>query len=109
MRKKVLFTVVVLLVFGLFIAWGAQAKPFIVCDPQAGVQGYEITGIPGVPGMVAATVDGAIKYDLAGIPIGTYNATIKPCNVWDCGEAAVMPPFTKTVPVKPVNVRLSVE
>jgi len=110
MKKKILLTAVVLAAFWLLIAWGvAQAKPLIVCDPQEGVIGYEITGVPGVPGTIAAQTDGSIRYDLAGIPAGTYNVSVKPCNIWDCGEAAVMPPFSKTVPVKPVNLRIVVE
>jgi len=88
----------------------AEAKPFLKSDPQEGVQGYEVAGIPAVPELIAAQTDGSLKYDLVNLPIGSYDSvSVKACNVWGCGEAAVMPPFTKTLPVKPANLRLSVE
>lgn len=107
MKKFLIVAFVVLCGFLWFS--GVEAKPFLRCNPQEGVQGYEVKGIPNVPELLAARVDGSLEYDLANLPIGTYDVTVKACNVWDCGEAEVMPPFTKTVPTKPVNLRISVE
>ena len=100
--KKILLTVLMVL-----FASTAFAAPFLVCDPQEGVIGYTLTGL--TDDTIAAQADGSLKYDLASLPNGTYEVTVAACNIWDCGEAAVMPPFSKTVPVKPVNLRIVVE
>jgi len=93
--KKLLLTVLVF-VFSVGLAF---AGPFLVCDPQAGVTHYKITGPAWVANLlpvysnggatgIAAQTDGSIRTDVAGALVGTNNITVAACNddpVW--GEA----------------------
>jgi len=97
--KKLLIVIAVLL-----FATSASAAPFLVCDPQAGVVGYEITGL-GEPVTFVAQPDGSLKYDLASINNGTYTLTVAACNVWGCSSTVPFV-FTKQLPTAPVGVRL---
>lgn len=87
----------------LMIAGTAQAAPYVVCDAQEGVIGYTLTGLTELT--VAAQTDGSLKYDLAGIPAGSYNVNVAACSVWGCGEATPFP-FAKSLPARPAGVRL---
>lgn len=98
--KKLLIVIAVLL-----FATSASAAPFLVCDPQAGVVGYEITGL-GEPVSFVAQADGSLKYDLASIQSGTYNLTVAACNMWGCSAATAADPFTKAVPSAPAGLRI---
>ena len=100
--KKLLIVIAVLL-----FATSASAAPFLVCDPQAGVVGYEITGLA-APVSFVAQPDGSLKYDLSGIASGTYNLTVAACNVWGCSSTAPFA-FTKVIPTAPVGLKLTAE
>ncbi len=100
--KKLLMVIAVLL-----FATSASAAPFLVCDPQAGVVGYEITGLA-TPVNFVAQPDGSLKYDLSGIASGTYNLTVAACNVWGCSSTAPFV-FTKVLPTAPVGLKLTAE
>jgi hypothetical protein len=52
----------------MLLSSAAFAAPFIVCDPQSGVIGYDITGLPNGTVSYIAQADGSLKYDLAAIP-----------------------------------------
>ena len=55
----------------LFVAGIVLASPFIVCDPQATVTFYKVTGPAWVPtANVTAQPDGSIKLDIATAPVG---------------------------------------
>ncbi len=97
--KKLLAIIAILL-----FATSAWSAPFLVCDPQAGVVGYEITGLA-TPVNFVAQPDGSLKYDLSGIASGTYNLTVAACNVWGCSSTAPFV-FTKQVPSAPAGLRL---
>ena len=97
--KKLLIVIAVLL-----FATSASAAPFLVCDPQAGVAGYEITGL-GEPVSFVAQADGSLKYDLASVPNGTYTLTVAACNVWGCSSTAPFG-FSKQVPSAPAGLRI---
>ena len=86
------------------------AEPYIVCSPQEGVIGYEITGAPaGVfPANIAAFTDGSIKFSTLNIPDGTYSLKVAACNMWGCGEPADLG-FTKARPAKPAGLRIAVQ
>jgi hypothetical protein len=78
--------VIVALILGMLICLGiiamSHASPFLVCDPQAGVTSYQLTGMPWVPtGNVAAQADGSVKYDVQGAIIGSNAISIKACKV----------------------------
>ena len=98
--KKLLIVIAVLL-----FATSASAAPFLVCDPQAGVVGYEITGL-GEPVSFVAQPDGSLKYDLSSVNSGTYTLTVAACNMWGCSAATAADPFTKAVPSAPAGLRI---
>ena len=91
----------------MLLASTSFAAPFLVCDPQAGVVGYEITGL-GEPVTFVAQPDGSLKYDLASVNSGTYALTVAACNVWGCSSTAPFQ-FSKQVPAAPVGLRIAAE
>ena len=107
MFKKSMLTAAVLTAFALLIVAKSNAAPFLVCDPQAGVVGYEITGVGNAaPVSYVAQADGSLKYDLASLPNGSYSGSVAACNMWGCGPATAIAPFVKAVPLAPAGVRL---
>lgn len=89
----------------MLLSSAAFAAPFIVCDPQEGVIGYDITGLPGGTVSYIAQADGSIKYDLAAVPNDTYTMTVAACNVWGCSSTAPFS-FSKQVPSAPAGLRI---
>ena len=63
------------------------ASPFLVCDPQAGVETYEVY-MDGVllASDIAAQPDGSLRYDLVDVTPGQYNFTARACDVWRCSD-----------------------
>lgn len=98
--KKLLLVVAFML-----LASTSFAAPFLVCDPQSGVVGYEITGL-GEPVSYIAQPDGSLKYDLSSVNSGTYTLTVAACNMWGCSAATAVDPFTKAVPSAPAGLRI---
>lgn len=88
------------------LAVTVYASPFIVCDPQAGVTSYTITGwTPTGFGTFqhVAEPNGSVKLNISDVPTGTNNMTFAACKndlVWGvlCSEAI---PFTFTRPSAP--------
>jgi len=82
----------------------AIAKPFLVCDPQPGVDGYALLANGGEVNSVA--VDGHLYYDLADVPVGNNDFSIRAYNKW--GESMPVPfQFTRPVGVvAPVNIKI---
>jgi hypothetical protein len=97
--KKLLLVIAFMLVASV-----SFASPFIVCDPQAGVVGYEITGL-GEPVTFVAQPDGSLKYDLASVNSDTYTLIVAACNVWGCSSTAPFG-FSKQVPSAPAGLRI---
>ena len=89
----------------MLLSSAAFAAPFIVCDPQEGVIGYDITGLPGGTVSYIAQADGSIKYDLAAVQNGTYELTVAACNIWGCGDSVPFQ-FSKQVPSAPAGLRI---
>lgn len=58
------------------LAYGA---PYLVCDPQAGVTSYHLTGPAWVPTTVAAQPDGSLKMDVSTAFVGTNALTVAAC------------------------------
>ena len=102
MKKLILIAAI------LFLAAPAFSAPFLVCDPQAGVVGYEITGLVGEPISFVAQADGSLKYDLAAIQNGTYTLTVAACNVWGCSSTVPFV-FNKAIPAAPAGLRIAAE
>jgi hypothetical protein len=87
----------------LFLATTAFGSPYLVTDPQANTDSYVITG--GITASPTAQPDGSLRYDLASLPVGSYDIQIAACvGVW-CSPTT---PFTFERPLvnAPVNVRL---
>ena len=99
--KKLLIVIAVLL-----FATSASAAPFLVCNPQEGVVGYEITGLNPETVTFVAQPDGSLKYDLSSVNSGTYTLTVAACNMWGCSAATAADPFTKAVPSAPAGLRI---
>ena len=99
--KRVLCIALLLLIPSI-----AFSAPFLVCDPQEGVVGYEITGLNPETVNFIAQPDGSLKYDLASLPNGSYSGSVAACNMWGCGPATTIAPFVKAVPAAPAGVRL---
>lgn len=82
--KRLLFLCLLLVTCHLSLCFHAQANPFIVCDPQTGVQFYKVTGAAWVPATVPAQTDGSIKMDISTAPVGTSNLNFSACaQEWD--------------------------
>lgn len=105
--KKMLFVSIVTTILFLSFSISTSAAPFLVCDPQAGVISYnlELNGGTAINNIVAEP-DGSIKYDLAGIAVGSYIVRAQACNEWDCSGWSVDFPFTKAIPSTPANIRI---
>ena len=101
--KKIIMVLAFLLIPSL-----ALAAPFIVCDPQEGVVGYEIKGLSPETINFVAQPDGSLKYDLASVNSGTYTLTVAACNVWGCSSTVPFV-FTKVIPTAPVGLKLTAE
>lgn len=90
-----------------------SASPFIVCDPQAGVTEYRVTGAEWVPTAgIPAEADGSIKMDVSMAPVGQSSLYVQACNVdevWGV-QCSISSPFVFTrpgLPSTPANLGLS--
>lgn len=102
-QNSLVIVVFILLLLGLLVglAWPA---PYIVCDPQSGVQYYKVSGASWVPtGNVPAQADGSIKMDIATAPVGTSNLSFVACKTTaEWGEVcSTATPFSFTRPQSP--------
>jgi len=90
----------------------ALCSPFLVCDPQATVTHYKITGDAFWTGNIASQADGSLRTELATIPVGTHTVQAVACRTGDgWPEVCSVPtlPFTfirPGVPVIPSGIKL---
>lgn len=96
-------TVFFMVTFFMALVSAAWSAPTLVCDPQAGVQHYVLTGPGWVPAQVSAQPDGSIRMDVSTAAVGVNSLTVKACKqdaVWgeQCSGAA---PFSFTRPHPP--------
>ena len=88
----------------LFLATTAFGSPYLVTDPQANTDSYVITG--GITATPAAQADGSLRYDLASLPVGSYDIQIAACvGVW-CSPTSPFA-FTKPTLNAPAGLRLA--
>jgi len=80
------------------------ASPFLVCDPQSGVESYRFTGDTFF-NTITAQADGSLRYDLAGIPMGEHQINVSACNMWGCSTATFFE-FSARIPNVPSQLRL---
>lgn len=95
----------------VFLATPAFASFFLVCDPQAGVTIYQLSGPTWVPTTTPAQADGSIKLDVATANVGTNSLTVKACitdPTWGvlCSEAVPFDFTRPTSPAKPIGIGL---
>ena len=105
MFRKVILTALILAAFTLLIVAKSNAAPFLVCDPQSGVVGYEITGLNPETVTFVAQPDGSLKFDLSSVNSGTYTLTVAACNMWGCSSTAPFS-FSKQIPSAPAGLRI---
>ena len=110
MKRLILWLSVVLIavLVGVSISYAA---PFLVCDSQAEVTLYKLTGPAWVPVSVVAQPDGSIRMDVATATVGSNSLTVAACKsdpVW--GElCSPFVPFSFPRPsaaAPPANIRL---
>jgi len=73
--KKILLIVLGVMLFSV----PAFAGPFLVCDPQAGVTFYKLTGPTWVPATSPAQADGSLKLDVSASNQGQNSLTVAAC------------------------------
>ena len=84
-----------------------SAAPFLVCDPQAGIDSYNIVENVTQLTQVPAQADGSLRWDLAGVTVGQHSLTVSACSaVWGCTAAV---PFVYERPAlnTPAGIRLT--
>jgi len=107
MKKIIIVALAMVLIAS--VSWAA---PFLICDPQAGVTHYKLTGPAWVTGTVPAQADGSIRMDVSAALVGSNALSVAACRsdaVWGelCSSTV---PFTFTRPVAPAttsNIRLT--
>ena len=100
MKKLILITLFLALPGIVF------AAPFLVCDPQAGITTYKLTGPAWVPATVVAQADGSIKMDAASAAVGVTALTVSACVTsadWPVENCSVAVPFSFTRPASPTT------
>ncbi len=107
MKRTILIVLAIVL-----LPMAALAAPFLVCDPQTGVDHYVSTGPPWVPTSVIAQADGSLKMDVSASTVGTNSLTVKACKndaVWGelCSIAAPFVFTRPTSPTAPANTQLT--
>ena len=92
----------------VFLAFKAFGSPFLICDPQAGVEWYEIENLDFVSGQtIPAEPDGSIDLNLAPMTAdGLYNIQVRACNMWGCSADAPFSFTKEPTPSGTTNLRL---
>lgn len=109
--KKLPLILLFVLIPSLTWAVRADGSPFLICDPQADVTEYRVTGAEWVPQAVPAEADGSIKMDISAAPVGQSNLFFQACNVdqiWGV-QCSISVPFGFSrpgSPSTPTNIRL---
>lgn len=112
MKRKILMLVTVC--FFLFTGI-AFANPFLVCDPQTGVDNYkvEISGPTTVSVDIQPDATGqyGFKLDLADVtlPNGSYSVRANASNMWGTSSWSTSFPFVKALPGAPGGIKLILE
>ena len=102
---KILLALIILLVFPVI----TQAAPFLICDPQVGINEYVVT-YDGIEEIVSYNENhssgSVILKDLAGITEGNHTIDVKAVNVW--GESATVNfPFSKILPTAVTGIAIA--
>jgi hypothetical protein len=112
MKKLIALTVCFWLLTGSALV---LAAPFLVCDPQGGVDNYKVEIIDSNSVVVASpdvAPDSMGTYgfvlDLAplNLPDGSYTVRASASNMWGTSSWSTAYPFDKSVVDTPANIRL---
>lgn len=102
----------ILLAALVFLPATAPAAPNLICDPQAGVTHYRVTGPAWVPATVPAQADGSLKMDVAAAADGVNALTVAACiaagpqpDGWPVERCSVPVPFSFTRPPLPASTK----
>ena len=103
---------ILIMLFLVFLPVQIFATPFLVCDPQAGVTHYRLTGPSWVPAQVPAQPDGSIRMDVSGANVGSNSLTVRACktdDIWGelCSDAVPFDFIRPSGAANPANLRLS--
>jgi hypothetical protein len=71
------------LALALLLPFAAQAAPFLAMDVSPDTDTCTVVGLPVAVNPTVSEVGGMCKFDLAGIPIGSYTVTATARNVWE--------------------------
>lgn len=97
----------------LALASTVLAAPFLVCDPQTGVEYYTVSGLPAAINtshiLPDATGTYGFKLDLATLVPGTYTVKANACTaLWGCSADSNPLNFVRPASgTGPLNLRLS--
>lgn len=108
MKKLFLLTWILAVVF---LSTDAIGAPFLVCDAQAGITHYKLTGPAWVVSPVTAQPDGSIRLDVAVSPQGVNALTVAACiaePIWGelCSSTSPFSYVRPGAPTGPSNLRL---
>ena len=115
MKKRSAFLASLCLILALplfLLPMEATGAPYLVCDPQAGVTFYKLTGPVWLPTTAVAQPDGSIHTDVGAAVLGASNITLAACKtdpVWG-EQCSAFVPFSfmrPAVPITPAGVRLA--
>ena len=99
---------IVLLV--LLLPAASSAAPFLVCDapPAAEAVTHYVVHMDGnlIESNSTAHSDGALRYDLAGVPPGAHQFNAQACNVWGCSDLPVNPYVSPDQAQSPTVLRM---
>lgn len=111
MRKTLMLLIVCICL--LTVPGLIYCAPFLLCDPQGGVDNYKVE----ISGPVIVTQDVAPdptgKYGFAldlsplSLPDGSYTVRANASNMWGTSDWSVAYPFDKSVSGVPANLRLA--
>jgi hypothetical protein len=105
MRQNIIVTLILAALITLGIVAVCLAAPFLVCDPQATVTSYTISGDTELNGTVTAQADGSLRKDLAGISAKSHTISVTCSSLWGTSTATPFT-FTSGVPTAPGNIHI---
>ena len=110
--KRFLLGLLCFVFLAMFFLAPAFAAPWLICDPQAGVTHYKLTGPAWVTGTIMAETDGSIKMDVSAAIIGNNLLTVAACKddpTWGemCSNAVPFDFARPGAPSNPINLKLS--
>lgn len=95
------------LLFAALLPLAAQAAPFLEADVQPEADTCTVAGLPAAVPATVQEAAGKCRWDLNGLPVGSYTARATAANVW--GSSLPSDPFAFARPAStaaPAGLRL---